>query len=103
MARRNGATDEELATLGDADRSPLSPAEAAAIRFAERVTTALRDVASADIDALRTHWQPEQIVELMCVIGLFNYLNRFSIAFGLWPTRPGEGGPEDREGAFGVE
>ena len=24
-----------------------------------------------------------------------------AIAFGLWPTRPGEGGPEDREGAGG--
>jgi alkylhydroperoxidase family enzyme len=102
LARRNGATDEELATLDDADRSPLSPAESAAIRFAEKVTTVHRDVTSEDIDALRSHWQPEQIVELMCVIGLFNYLNRFSIASGLWPTRPGEGGPEDREGGVGV-
>ena len=98
MARRYGATDEELATLGDPDREPLSPAEKAAIRFAEQVTLHHHEMGEREIDALREHFTPEQIVELMCVAGLFNYLNRFSIAFGLWPTRPGEGGPEDREG-----
>jgi len=36
-------------------------------------------------------------VELACVIGLFNYLNRFAEAMGLWPTRPGEGGPAETE------
>jgi hypothetical protein len=31
------------------------------------------------------------------VIGLFTYLNRFAEAMGLWPTLPGEGGPDDPE------
>ena len=101
MARRHGATEEELASLADADAGELPEADAAAIRFAEKVTVAHRDLSEADIRALLEYWRPEQIVELMCVIGEFNYLNRFSIAFGLWPTRPGEGGPEDREGAPG--
>lgn len=98
MARRYGATDDELATLGDPDREPLSPAERAAVRFAEDVTLRHQTMNEDNIAALGEHFTPEQMVELMCVAGLFNYLNRFSIAFGLWPTREGEGGPEDRGG-----
>ena len=44
---------------------------------------------------LRQHYEESQIVELACVVGLFNYLNRFAEAFGMWPTRPGEGGPDE--------
>ena len=88
-----------LETLPDVGRGPLSDAEKAAIRFAEKVAVAHRDVGPNDIEALREYWNPEQIVELMCVAGMFCYLNRFSVAFGLTPTKPGEGGPEDREGA----
>ncbi len=76
----------------------MSDAEQEAIRFAEKVAVAHGEIRQDDIDSLRRHWQPEQIVELMCVTGMFCYLNRFSIAFGLTPTQPGEGGPEDREG-----
>jgi len=84
-----------LANVGD---SPLDDPEKEAIRFAEKVAVAHREIGRGDIDALRRHWTPEQIVELVCVAGMFCYLNRFSIAFGLAPTQPGEGGPEDREG-----
>ena len=87
-----------LDTLDDLDRGPLDEADKAAIRFAERVTTDHRAMDEKDVEALSRHWEAPQIVELMCVVGQFNYLNRFSIALGLWPTRPGEGGPEDREG-----
>ena len=41
------------------------------------------------------HYGEAQIVELACVVGLFNYLNRFAEALGMWPTRPGEGGPDE--------
>jgi alkylhydroperoxidase family enzyme len=88
-----------LESLDDLEQSPLAEREKQAIRFAEKVTRSHREIAKEDIDLLRDHWEPDQIVELMCVVGIFNYLNRFSVAFGLWPTRPGEGGPEDREGA----
>jgi alkylhydroperoxidase family enzyme len=98
LARRHGATDELLEVLGDPAREPLTDAEKAAVRFAEKMTTNHRALERSDMDGLRTHFSPEQIVELVCVVGAFNYLNRFSIASGLWPTRPGEGGPEDREG-----
>lgn len=98
LARRYGATQEMLEALGDPAREPLSDSEKAALRFAEKMTTNHRGLDQSDMDALRKYFEPEQIVELACVAGAFNYLNRFSIAFGLWPTRPGEGGPEDPEG-----
>ena len=48
-----------------------------------------------DIDRMRKHFSEDQIVEITSVVGLFNYLNRFAVTMGLWPTRPGEGGPEE--------
>jgi alkylhydroperoxidase family enzyme len=98
LARRHGATEEILETLGDPSREPLTDPEKAAIRFAEKMTTRHRELGPDDMNSLREHFTPEQIVELASVAGAFNYLNRFSIAFGLWPTRPGEGGPDDPEG-----
>jgi alkylhydroperoxidase family enzyme len=98
LARRHGATDEELATLGDLARSPLPEAEKQAVRVAEKMTVAHRAISQEDVDSLRAHWRTDQIVELLCVAGLFNYLNRFAEALALEPTKPGEGGPTTREG-----
>jgi alkylhydroperoxidase family enzyme len=95
LARRHGATDEELENLGDLERCPLSEAERAAVRFAEKMTLAAGDMDAADVEELLKHWDPGEAVEIACTAGVFNYLNRFAEAFGLWPTRPGEGGPDD--------
>ena len=98
MARRHGATDEELDTLADLSRSPLSGAEKVAIRFAEKMTTAHATIGDADVETLRGSYRDDQVVELLTVIGLFNYLNRFAEALALTPTKPGEGGPDGKEG-----
>ena len=98
MARRHGATEEQLATLSDVARSSLPPGEQEAIRFAEKMTLAHSSISTEDFDRLQAYWETDQIIELLCVIGLFNYLNRFAESLALEPTKPGEGGPEDREG-----
>ena len=72
----------------------MPESEKAALRFAERMTSEAGAMGEADIDALRAFYDEAQIVELACVVGLFNYLNRFAEALGMWPTRPGEGGPD---------
>ena len=72
----------------------MPPAEKAALHFAEKMTLWPADVSASDIDELRVSWTEPEIVEIACVIGLFNYLNRFAEAMGVEPTRPGEGGPD---------
>ncbi|MCP4069550.1 MAG: hypothetical protein GY741_14855 [Phycisphaeraceae bacterium] len=59
------------------------------------MTNAHGDFDSTDMETLLGHWEPGEAVEIACVAGVFNYLNRIAEAFGLWPTRPGEGGPEE--------
>jgi alkylhydroperoxidase family enzyme len=95
LARRNGISDEVLETLHTPDTCPVPESDRAALHFAESMTLRAGSVTLETIDGLRSHFDEEQIVELACVIGLFNYLNRFAEALGMWPTRPGEGGPED--------
>lgn len=95
MARRHGVSDEILETLDDPGRCPVPESEKQALRFAERMTLEAGELGAEDVDALREHYGEAQIVELACVVGLFNYLNRFAEALGMWPTRPGEGGPDE--------
>ena len=95
MARRHGVSDEVLATLDDQENCPVTEAEKAALRFAERMTSEAGGVGAEGVDELRAHFDEAQIVELACVVGLFNYLNRFAEALGMWPTRVGEGGPDE--------
>jgi len=45
----------------------------------------------ADVTALRAHWSEGEAIEIAAVVGIFNYFNRFNDAFGVEPTRPGEG------------
>ena len=77
----------------------MPESEREALRFAETMSLEAGSVTPERIDRLRTHFDEGQIVELACVIGLFNYLNRFAEALGMWPTGPGEGGPAQPEGA----
>jgi alkylhydroperoxidase family enzyme len=86
-----------LETLEDPEACPVSEGEREALRFAERMTREARAIEGPDIERLRAHFDDDQIVEMACVIGMFNYLNRFAEAMGLWPTGPGEGGPDDPE------
>jgi alkylhydroperoxidase family enzyme len=37
--------------------------------------------------ALAADWSPAQIVEIVAVIGLFNYFNRFANALQIPPTK----------------
>jgi alkylhydroperoxidase family enzyme len=96
LARRHGVSDEVLETLHDLENCPVTEAEKAALRFAARMTSDAGAIGAAGIEELRAHYDEAQIVELACVVGLFNYLNRFAEALGMWPTRPGEGGPDER-------
>ncbi len=91
MARRHGATQEDL----DALRSPetweahFAPAVVAALRLADAMTNGNGHVSDEVWNAVSAHFDEGQLVELVAVIGLFNYFNRFNNALEIEVTRPG--------------
>lgn len=57
--------------------------EKAVLRFATHLTLTPADVPDDVFDALRTHFSPEQLVELTSAIAWENYRARFNRAFGV--------------------
>ena len=89
---RLGWSQEQLDGLARfADRDNFTAAEKAALRLAEQMTLDADRIPDEDFDALRSHFDEGEIVELMAAIGLFNYFNRFNNALQMEPTKPGEG------------
>ena len=78
-ADRFGSTDERLRQVCDFDNSAhFSAKEKAALRFA-RAAAAVPNAVDASIVAdLKAHWDEGEIVEIMAVIALFGYLNRWN-------------------------
>ena len=78
-AKMRGVNDEKIAAIWDFERSPLyDDAERAALRFARDASLVPNEVAPASFDELRRHWDDGQIVEMLSVIGLFGFLNRWN-------------------------
>jgi alkylhydroperoxidase family enzyme len=87
LARRLGASDEQLAELRRGDLSRFEPAWAAALAYAAHMTPTGGTVSGDAYAALTSHWQPAQIVEITAVAALFNYFNRFAIALEVTVSR----------------
>lgn len=66
----------------------FSPAERAALALAERLTTDAHGVSEDVWIDLREHFDEGQIIELVAVVGLFNYFNRFNEALQVDITPP---------------
>jgi uncharacterized peroxidase-related enzyme len=87
-ATRYGASAERLRALWDFRRSPLfSDSERAAFEFALAAASVPNAVTPEVMMQLRTHWDEGEIVEILGVIGLFGFLNRWndSMATALEP------------------
>ena len=87
MARRLGASEEQVADLARGDVSRFEPAWAAALTYAAHMTPTGATVGGDAYAALAEHWEPPQIVEITAVAALFNYFNRFAIALEVPVTR----------------
>jgi uncharacterized peroxidase-related enzyme len=93
LAKGLGWTDDQLAHLPDwPGREDFTPAEKAALRLAETVTSDAHSLSDEQFAELRSFYTEGEIVELLSAIGLFNYFNRFNNALRMEPTKPGEGG-----------
>lgn len=85
-AERYGASAERIAEVWTYERSALfTPAEKAALAFAQAAASVPNAVDEKIAAELRAHWSDEDIVEILGVIALFGYLNRWndSMATGI--------------------
>jgi len=82
-ARRFGLSEERLDALWDYPRSPLySDAERAALDFAIAASSVPNDVTDEISERLHAHWDEGEIVEILAVVSLFGFLNRWNDSMG---------------------
>jgi len=78
-AEMDGVAPEKIEAIFDYERSDLfSDAERAALALAQAAGQTPNLVTDPDMDALKTHFDEDQIVEIVAVICLFGWLNRFN-------------------------
>ncbi len=82
-AERYGAEKEQLENIWDYKSYPaFSDAERAALDFALASSLIPNDVTDEIAEKLRKYWNEGEIVEMMGVIALFGYLNRWNDSMG---------------------
>jgi uncharacterized peroxidase-related enzyme len=78
-ARERGIADQKIEAIWDFGRSPLfDEGERAALRFARDASLVPNEVTPAHFEELRRHWDDGQIVEILAVVGVFGFLNRWN-------------------------
>jgi uncharacterized peroxidase-related enzyme len=78
-AARSGVADEKEAALWEYETSPLfSAAERAALTVARGAAQVPNAVSDADFAELKRHFSDAQIVEIVAVIALYGFYNRFN-------------------------
>ena len=87
MARRQGATDEQLDAVARGTYAPFVEPWRAALRYADVMTPTPGVVSDAVFADVAAHWSPRQIVEITAVICMFSFFNRFAHALDVPVTR----------------
>lgn len=78
-AHRYGASDARIAEVWNYERSALfTPAEKAAFAFAQAAASVPNGVDESVGAELKKHWSDEEIVEILGVVALFGFLNRWN-------------------------
>ena len=78
-AKMRGVDEVKITAIWDFERSPLyDEAERAALRFARDASLVPNEVTPARFEEVRRHWDDGQIVEILAVVGLFGFLNRWN-------------------------
>ncbi|MBK8878091.1 MAG: carboxymuconolactone decarboxylase family protein [Haliscomenobacter sp.] len=82
-AERYGAPEEQLQHIWEYPTHPaFSDAERAALDLAIAASTVPNSVDQGIMERVRAHWDDGEIVEIMGVIALFGYLNRWNDSMG---------------------
>ena len=92
MAIERGSGAEKIEHIWAYETSGLfSDAERAALRVAQGAALAPNAVTDEDFAELKKHWTGEQIVEILAIISVFGFLNRWNDTL----ATPLEDGPRD--------
>lgn len=82
-AERYGAEQEQMDNVWEYKTHPaFNDAERAALDLAVAASNIPNDVDQALMDEMNKHWDENDIVEIMGVIALFGYLNRWNDSMG---------------------
>jgi uncharacterized peroxidase-related enzyme len=82
-AERYGASPERLDAIWSYRESPLfTEAERAALDFALAAASVPNGVTAEIAEALHRHWDEGEIVEILGVVALFGFLNRWNDSMG---------------------
>jgi uncharacterized peroxidase-related enzyme len=82
-SQRFGSTEERLNDVWNfAESTNFTDAEKAALAFAHAAALVPNSVTDEIGDELHKHWEDDDIVEIMAVIALFGYLNRWNDSMG---------------------
>lgn len=78
-AHNAGVEAKKIAqALNYANSDVFSPAERAALRVAEGAGVSPNTVTDADFEALKQHYSEAEILEIVAVIAMFGFLNRWN-------------------------
>lgn len=78
-AHKLGVEDQKIEAVWDYQTSPLfSDAERVALDVAIAAASVPNDVSEDMLTALRKHWSESQIVEIVAVIAMFGFMNRWN-------------------------
>jgi uncharacterized peroxidase-related enzyme len=78
-----GVEDDKLAAIWEYQSSPLyTLAERAALNFAFAASVVPNAVTDQSFEELREYWSEEQIVEIVAIIAMFGFLNRWNDTLG---------------------
>jgi uncharacterized peroxidase-related enzyme len=78
-AKLRGVPEDKIAEIWNFESSALyDDAERAALRFARDASVVPNAVTPAHFEDLRRHWDDGEIVEILSVVGLFGFLNRWN-------------------------
>lgn len=78
-AAKAGVSDVKEQALWEYETSPLySEAERCALRVAQSAAQVPNAVTDQDFDALKKHYSDDQILDIVLVISMFGFMNRFN-------------------------
>ncbi len=101
-AERYGASDDQLVNIWEYKTHPsFSEAERAALDLAIAASQVPNAVNDAIAENMRKHWDEGEIVEIMGVVALFGYLNRWNDSMGTQLEDPAADSAQEYLGKHG--